>query len=459
MGSSTSDAQALTSFQLSKRIGLTLCVLCLFFASIADYFLYQSLVSKDFGLIDARMQNYQRILSHAGLDKLIEVIEQEQVDSELWLIEISDPRGRRFTNQNLSDESLLRLTDPRWPVLNTEKNRWLVRNEVSEGLSFTLGLGSLERQEQQVAYRWAMLFTLLPLILISLFLMHRIHRHALHPLRDFLRTSQQMQQQTDLHQRFRVAEPDTELGQLAEQTNRFLDTIERLFNGMQASLDNVAHDLRTPLARQRLRVEQLLMQPSVQNDPQTFEALATISEESERIEKMLTTLMDISQAETGTLPLNKQPLDPEAIALQAIEVYSFIAEDKGCEIQLKSCAPCTLVADELRLRQVLLNLLDNALKFSPENSRIELSIRCTDQHTIISVQDQGCGISEEDLPHIFDRLYRGDKSRGSKGLGLGLSLVKAVIEAHGGELRVSSTTEAPTGSCFTVSLPASGLLS
>lgn len=453
MSPAVPEKQVLTSFQLSKRVGLTLCVLSLIFASIADYFLYQSLVSKDFGLIDARMQNYQRILSHAGLDKLIEVIEQEQVDSELWLIEISGPRERRFSNQSQPDESLLRLTDPHWPVLNTEKKRWLVRNEISDNLSFTLGLGSLERQQQQVAYRWAMLFTLLPLIMISLLLMYRIHRHALHPLRDFLRTSQQMQQQTDLHQRFRVSEPDTELGQLAEQTNRFLDTIERLFNGMQASLDNVAHDLRTPLARQRLRVEQLLMQPSIQNDPETFEALATISEESERIEKMLTTLMDISQAETGTLPLNKQPLDPQAIARQAIEVYSFIAEDKGCEIHLQSSAPCSLVADELRLRQVLLNLLDNALKFSPDNSRIDVTVQCTRDSTVIRVQDQGCGIPEEDLPHIFDRLYRGDKSRGSKGLGLGLSLVKAVIEAHGGELKVSSQTTKPSGSCFSLALP------
>lgn len=450
----TPAASPLTSYRLTKRVGLTLCMLCLLFASIADFFLYQSLISKDLGLIDARQNNYQRILNHAGLDKLIEVINQEKPDENRWLIEITGNNALIFSNQTATDDTTLRLSDPFWPVLNTEKKRWLVPDTDQGQNTILIGLSSLERQQQQVTYRWAMLFTLLPLILISLFLMYRIHNHALYPLRGFLKTTQQMQQNADLRQRFSVSEPDTELGQLALQTNRFLDTNERLFTGMQASLDNVAHDLRTPLARQRLRVDQLLMKPQIQQDNDTFDTLAQISEESERIEKMLTTLMDISQAESGTLPLKKEPLDLNTLMQQAVEVYSFVAEDKNCTLELNISGHCRIEADEMRLRQVLLNLLDNALKYSPDNSSVCLSATRQGDEIVITVTDQGAGIPAEDLPYIYDRLFRGDKSRSSQGLGLGLSLVKAVVEAHQGNILVTSTTGDNPGTCFTIHIPA-----
>lgn len=281
-------------------------------------------------------------------------------------------------------------------------------------------------------------------------MLHRVHRNTLSPLRSFLHTSQRMQQDNTLSRRFQVAGPDGELRQLAEQTNRFLDTIERLFNGMRHSLDNVAHDLRTPLARQRLRIEQLLLDERVQQDPQLRDTLALIHEESERIETLLTTLMDISQAETGTLPLTltEQPLAP--LLHQVAEIYSFVAEDQGDSVQV-SCDPgCRIQADETRFRQVLLNLTDNALKFSPPGSEIRLSAWQDAGSLCLEVADPGPGIDPDDLPHIFDRLYRADKSRQTPGQGLGLSLVKAVTEAHNGRISVHS---GPDGCRFRLTFP------
>ncbi|MDX1400223.1 MAG: hypothetical protein R3204_16960, partial [Oceanospirillum sp.] len=149
----TTAASPLTSYRLTKRVGLTLCMLCLLFASIADFFLYQSLISKDLGLIDARQNNYQRILNHAGLDKLIEVINQEKPDENRWLIEITGNNALIFSNQTATDDSTLRLSDPFWPVLNTEKKRWLVPDAGQGQNTILIGLSSLERQQQQVTYR------------------------------------------------------------------------------------------------------------------------------------------------------------------------------------------------------------------------------------------------------------------------------------------------------------------
>lgn len=459
----SSDRLPATSRTLSLRIGAALCLLGFLFAALADYFLYQSLVNKDHSLLSARLQNYLRIQSHAGTDKLIEVIGQEGTSSERWLIEIRTDDEKNFSNQlvlsgvaHSTDKTTdtLRLTDPYWPVLNTQKKRWLLAEAVTEDQTrITLGLSSLERQQQQVAYRWAILATLLPLIAICLWLVHRTHQNALRPLRDFLHTSQSMQAQKDLSQRFDLPADDSELRQLALQTNRFLSTIERLFNGMQASLDHVAHDLRTPIARQRLRVEQLMLQPQVLNNPELTDALGEIAEENERISRMLTTLMDISQAESGTLPLHIQSLDLAQLLQQVVEVYSFVAEDKACTLILDCPTPFPVQADEVRLRQMVMNLIDNALKFSPDGSTVTVKAHVDADNFVLEVQDQGCGIPSEEQALVFDRLYRGDKSRSTQGMGLGLSLVKAIAEAHHGRIALSSSDTPPSGCCFTLTLP------
>ena len=325
--------------------------------------------------------------------------------------------------------------------------------ELAAGDRLTLGLSSLERQARQVTYRWAILLSLLPLLLASIGLVGRVHRKTLQPIRDLIRTTEHIRHGHNLGERVPVRDPDSELGQLARQTNDFLATIERLLNSMRASLDNVAHDLRTPLARQRLRLEQLLLDERVREQPELCATLADIAEEGQRIERMLATLMDIAQAESGTLPLRLEPVELGELLRQVGEIYAFVAEDKGCELSIDCPQPLVAQADALRLRQALLNLLDNALKFAPEHTLIQLeaSLQPASDSVLIRVSDQGPGIAEQDLPYIFDRLYRGDQSRSTPGLGLGLSLVRAVVEAHRGRLEASNRPQA--GACFSISLP------
>jgi len=182
------------------------------------------------------------------------------------------------------------------------------------------------------------------------------------------------------------------------------------------------------------------------------EALVTCIEESDQILRMLNTLMDISEAETGTMKLDKKQLDLKEVVQRVLELYGYLAEEKNIQINVRIPEGLSLVADPSRLSQVLANLVDNAIKYSTDGERIEIKAYQSRGNIIINVKDTGRGISKEDLPRIWDRLYRGDQSRSQRGLGLGLSLVKAIVEAHKGTVQVES--EPGKGSTFTITIPA-----
>jgi signal transduction histidine kinase len=166
---------------------------------------------------------------------------------------------------------------------------------------------------------------------------------------------------------------------------------------------------------------------------------------------MLNTLMDISEAETGAMRLAPTRVRLAGLIEDLRELYGYVAAERG--IQLESRAPPDLEvdADLNRLRQVIANLLDNAVKYTPAGGRVRVEASGGEDGVRIAVRDTGPGIPAEELPHIWERLYRGDRSRSTPGLGLGLSLVQAIVRAHGGTVAARSLPEG--GAEFTVSLP------
>jgi len=260
-------------------------------------------------------------------------------------------------------------------------------------------------------------------------------RSTLKPLRDLRDAVSRILQTGQTDDRVPVYGTDDAVDELSQLFNAMLARITTLIHGMRNALDHVAHDLRTPMTRLRVTAEAAL----ATNDPAKHrEALSDCLEESDRVLSMLTTLMDISEAETGTMTLNLSPMSLTAVAGEVRDLYEDAAEAAGVVFTVTVPPDLVVTADRDRLRQAMANLVDNAIKYTPAGGRVDLEAAATTSGAEIRVRDTGPGIPEHDLPRIFDRLYRGDQSRATRGLGLGLSLVRAYVEAQGGRVTVDS---------------------
>ena len=226
-----------------------------------------------------------------------------------------------------------------------------------------------------------------------------------------------------------------EFDQLAANLNGMLDQIERLMSGMREVTDNVAHDLKTPLARLRARLELALLGPD--DACARSAAIRAAIEEADRLLATFNALLSIAEAEAGARNRTDEPLDLGQIARAVVELYEPLADEKGFALRLDS-APGTMIrGDRHLLSQAVANLLDNALKYgAPEHGRgdIAIAVRESEGHALIEVADRGPGIPESDRETVLDRFVRLEPSRSTPGNGLGLSLVRAVARRHAGNV-------------------------
>lgn len=240
-----------------------------------------------------------------------------------------------------------------------------------------------------------------------------------------------------------------DLDKLAGRFNTMLSKIERLITAMGESLDNLSHDLKTPLARMRVTIEKAVGDDGTRE--QMLNALLDCGEETEALDRTINALMDISEAETGTMTLNPEKISLNRLIESLCDVYQLPAGEKEVLLVPRVAEGLEITADAPRLYQLMANLVDNGVKYTPSHGTVTITAGKTDGGVIITVEDTGPGIPEEEMPRIFERLYRGDKSRSEKGLGLGLALVQAVVRAHRGEISVTNLE--PGGTCFAVTLP------
>ncbi|HUL55008.1 MAG TPA: HAMP domain-containing sensor histidine kinase [Opitutaceae bacterium] len=274
---------------------------------------------------------------------------------------------------------------------------------------------------------------------------------AIKPVRAVAATARRIVATGDLSARVAGPERDDEVGDLVRQFNTLLERNGSLLRAMREALDNVAHDLRTPLTRLRASAEAALQAPD--NLTRAREALADCIEETDRIQRLLETLLDVSAAESGAMKLEREQVEAGALLQSVADLYALVAEEKGIQLHPAAAPGAVLRADPTRLRQVVANLVDNAVKYTPAGGAVWMEAEPRGDRVVFTVRDTGPGIAPEEREKIWRRLYRGDHSRSQRGLGLGLSVVKALVEAHGGTVAV--TNHPAGGAVFTVDLPAS----
>ena len=371
--------------------------------------------------------------------------------------------GDLFSSSNMSywrdiginRDAVQRLLDHQRSVFDTisiPERRYTVRilyAALGPGMILQLGRAMDNLTRIIEAFRKIFVMTMAALFILATIVGWFMAKRALAGVERVTQTARRISDHS-LDERVPVKKQVDEIDQLALTFNQMLDRIQKLVTEIKEMNDNIAHDLKSPITRIRGIAEVCLTTGSSLED---YEHMAgNTIEECDRLLDMINTMLIISKTEAGVGWFEYQKVDIARVVQDACDLFTSMAENE--RLTLVCDAPARLITsgDIRMVQRMISNLIDNAIKYTPPEGKIEVTARSDGRQSIrITVKDTGRGISEKDLPHIFERFYRCDPSRSRAGTGLGLSFARAVAWAHGGEITV--TSEPGQGSIFTVVLP------
>ena len=460
----------LSRLRLTTRLRLTLLYTGISILSVVVLFaltfftLYRTLQQDDLRDMQNRLLSYWAQFQTGGLDLLQEEIGMDNllVGERPFFVRIADAQNttvifsypRIWESFNIDNLDSLALEPNRVHVLRSDQYDY--RLEVagiwlSEEYFLQLGLADENRTRLLALFQRNFLLLAAAVVIAGAVVGLIIATRALRPIARVTRVATQIVETGRLDARVEQGTGGRELTQLVDVINAMLGRIERLVDGMRSTVDMVAHDLRTPITRLRARAELALRK---QEATETEHALAETVEQSDEILRMINTLLDITEAESGVMRLSPEPVRLAELFAEVQDLYELIAEERDITVRLDVPEQLTVEADRLRLRQVVANLVDNALKYCRQGGLV--TVAATDdpqQGTVrIAVSDTGPGLDETEQERVWERMYRGPIQPERTGLGLGLSLVRAVVIAHKG--RVSVEAGKGRGARFFVELPA-----
>jgi len=275
-------------------------------------------------------------------------------------------------------------------------------------------------------------------------------REAFKPVRQIIDAAKAITS-SNLGQRLPVSQTADELEHLSVVLNQMIGRLEEAFQHSQRFTADASHELRTPLTIMRVELESISQEPTLNRS--TREKIGSILEETERMGKMVEGLLAISRLETGEAVINVGRLDLAELVATTAEQIALLAEEKRINVRCEAEEAVDVNGDRFRLQQVIVNLMDNAIKYSPAGGEILLKTYAAGGTAVLEVYDQGPGIAAEALPHIFERFFRADSVRthSVNGTGLGLSIVRSICLAHGGTVEAENRQE--RGCRITVRLP------
>lgn len=368
-------------------------------------------------------------------------------DAESELIEGRIPGEVVQILPTLDDKEIRKLKD-------SNRETWYVYDslfEVENRFVWVRGIAKDFADQSAFSFLFRLAIIGFPLVvLVAAYGGYRITRRAFKPVRDIIDTVEDIKNDGNLSRRLRAAEEHTktkdEVNKLAGEFNEMFDKLEKTFEQEKQFTSDVSHELRTPLA---VIISQ--SDYALEDEEYRDKALITINKEARRMSDLVNRLLTLSRSDSGRLVLEETQVDLSEICRMVAEQQAIAEETKGISIETDITDGIEVAGDEAMIIRVLLNLMDNAVKYGVENGKIKLSLAEDAGYAVCTVEDNGIGIEEGQLERIWERFYRVDDSRSDEGAGLGLSMVAALVKAHGGKTEVNSVPG--EGSKFTVSFP------
>ena len=432
------------------------------FALLAVFLMRQSIYSS----VDERLQDRARaaedlIRRAADEDLPDELREHAELQPGSDLLQVSDNSGHFIYRSRRMERLGIPAVQPHSSEFTSvaygnRPVRMLAMTTSADGQHFVIQVGEPmgDFHEAISRFRAAVLIVIPLLLLLASAGGYLMSTRALAPVDQITRAAQNITAH-DLSTRVEVPRTGDEIERLGRTMNAMLQRIESAFSRITQFTADASHELRTPVALIRTQAELALRKS--RSEGEYREALQEVLTESERTSSLIENLMLLARADAGTETLKFERLDLAELARSVVARGRMLAEAKnlGWSSEI-STEPLWVEGDALALQRLLLILIDNALKYTPPNGRVGVAVGRDDSTAMVEVQDTGIGISDKDLPHIFERLYRADKarSRESGGAGLGLSIGQWIATAHAGEIDVQSTPN--SGSTFRVRIPLRG---